>query len=286
MTSGVIDNSKNDIWYFLSAPFALFVLNGFGWTIRFIIEGKVNFIPFNFKSISQVPLPSWHLFVALIIISGFGYFIERAITLQKAKNAEIEATLAVQESEIRLNQARINRVEADERAEKLEIARSERIEKERRRSAEANKLKEWRSLQCNVHNTLKVNTNAPSAFSFIFKKREASEVPEVLEWLDYSNGVGIMRTQNLQACYTEGALLNITLGEACIFRVGNIFKFRLDFTDWSYKNTDYSSLYTRAGRGINEIMSLNLKNYTYVLDGIASGKCYDRDSDSIRRRAN
>ena len=55
MTSGVIDNSKNDIWYFLSAPVALFVLNGFGWTIRYIIEGKVNFIPFSFKSMPQVP---------------------------------------------------------------------------------------------------------------------------------------------------------------------------------------------------------------------------------------
>ena len=284
MTSGVIDNSKNDIWYFLSAPLALFVLNGFGWTIRYIIEGKINFIPFNFKSVPQVP-PKYIgiLLIALIIITGSGYFIERAITLQKAKNAEIEATLAVQESEIRLNQARINRVEADERAEKLEIARSERIEKERRRSAEANKLNDWRSLQCSVSNTLNRKTNPPSAFAFILKKRETSELPEVLEWLDYSNKVGIMKTQNLSVCPNE-SYLSASYSK-CVIKVGNTFKFRLSFTDWMYDASDYIS-HRIGGRGVNEIIALDLKNYTYVLDGIASGRCYDRSADEIRRRAN
>lgn len=310
MTSGVIDNSKNDIWYFLSAPVALFVLNGFGWTIRFIFEGKTSFIPFSFKSMPQVP-PKYLgiLSIVLIIIAGSAYLIDRNTILQNAKNAEIklaiqqeEATLAAQESAIRLNQARINRAEADERIERLDKARSERLEKareereakdrqrlteererkadERRRTAEANKVKDWRSLQCNVTNTLKNRTNAPSAFSFILKKSESNPFPAAIEWLDYSNKVGIMRSKKLDTyCAKNGfGTPHMSCSSNLIEKVGDIFKFRLEFTDWRY--TEY------PGGSISQVVSLDLKNYTYVFDGIASGRCYDRSPDTIRAWAN
>ena len=251
MVFGVIDNSKNDIWYFLSAPVALFVINGLGWTIRYIFEGKANFIPFSFKSIPQVPYKySLTLIIVLIIIAGSAYLIDRNTILQNAKNDEIklaihqeERTLAVQESSIRLNQSRIERVKADELSEKLAKVRLERAiqsrEKEaeaRKKETEANKVKDWMSLRCNVTNQLKNATNAPSSFSFILKKRDTSEFPEAIQWLDYSNGVGVIRSKNLVTYCPKNGFggYDNSCSSNVIERVGDVLKFRLEFTDWRY----------------------------------------------------
>ena len=117
-------------------------------------------------------------------------------------------------------------------------------------------------------------------FSFILKKSESNPFPAAIEWLDYSNKVGIMRSKKLDTyCAKNGfGTPHMSCSSNLIEKVGDIFKFRLEFTDWRY--TEY------PGGSISQVVSLDLKNYTYVFDGIASGRCYDRSPDTIRAWAN
>jgi hypothetical protein len=47
MIGGFVESGSDDIAMFLSAPLLLFFFTGIGWLIRYIIVGKVHYLPYK-----------------------------------------------------------------------------------------------------------------------------------------------------------------------------------------------------------------------------------------------
>jgi hypothetical protein len=47
MIGGFVESGSDDIAMFLSAPLLLFFFTGSGWLVRYIIVGKVHYLPYK-----------------------------------------------------------------------------------------------------------------------------------------------------------------------------------------------------------------------------------------------